>query len=93
MMTREEAVGLARKFFADAISKSMIQEGIISERDIFFHENYAIIPWNSAAFLKEGKWEDRLIGNVPIEVDRENGSCKFIGIGKVIEYRDLGFPV
>ncbi|MES0835819.1 hypothetical protein [Nocardiopsis tropica] len=93
MMEKEEAIDLARKFFKDAISKSMIQEGIISERDIFCHENYVIAPWDSAAFLKEGKWEERMIGNVPIEVDRETGNCRFIGIRRVIEYRDLGFPV
>ncbi|MFD3684161.1 hypothetical protein ACFWTE_04990 [Nocardiopsis sp. NPDC058631] len=93
MMKREEAVDLAREFFEDAISKSIIQKGIISERDIFCHENYVIVPWDSAAFLKEGKWEERMIGNVPIEVDRKTGRCKFMGIGRVMGYRELGFPV
>ncbi len=93
MMTKEEAIEVAREFFEDAISKSIIQRGMFSEQDIFCHEKYVIVPWDSVAFIKEGKWEERMIGNAPIRVDRETGDCGFIGVRQAVEYRKLGFPV
>ncbi|MEU1901605.1 hypothetical protein ABZ512_24745 [Nocardiopsis dassonvillei] len=93
MMTKEEAIEVARKFFDDAVGKLILQGGMISERDIFCHEKYVVLPWDSIAFLKEGKWEECFIGNAPIRVDRETGGCEFIGVRQAVEYRKLGFPV
>lgn len=93
MMAKEEAIQIAREFFEDAMNKAIIQRGMISERDIFCHENHVIVPWDSVEFLRDGEWEKGMIGNAPIRVDRETGSCGFIGVRQAVEYRKLGFPV
>ncbi|MCP3011988.1 hypothetical protein NGM33_01495 [Nocardiopsis dassonvillei] len=93
MMTKEEAIEVGRKFFDDAVGELILQGGMISEQDIFCHEKYVVLPWDSIGFLEEGKWEERFIGNAPIRVDRDTGDCEFIGVLQAVEYRKLGFPV
>lgn len=93
MMQKEEAIEIAKAFFRNEGNEEIFRGGMISDQDIFCHENYVIVPWDSIGFLKEHKWEERFIGNAPIRVDRETGSCEFIGVLQSVEYRKLGFPV
>ncbi|MEU0239251.1 hypothetical protein ABZ234_16325 [Nocardiopsis sp. NPDC006198] len=93
MMKKEEAIEIAKEFFRDESNEETFHGGMISEQDIFCHEKYVIVPWDSIGFLKEGKWKERFIGNAPIRVDRETGDCEFIGVLQSVEYRKIGFPV
>ncbi|QTD45508.1 YrhB domain-containing protein [Ottowia testudinis] len=44
---------------------------------IFFYE--------SSKFLKTGKFEDRLVGNSPVLIDRKNGDAKYLGTAMPVE--------
>jgi hypothetical protein len=53
-----------------------------------------IFVWNSKRFLDSGDFRDALLGNVPLIVDRANGSvhetCTFLSIDEIIDrYRKV----
>ncbi|MDE3721374.1 YrhB domain-containing protein [Nocardiopsis sp. N85] len=92
-LDRESALAKAEEFLASESKEWKHKDIKIIHDKAFQHEGRLIAPYNTVSYLNTGKMEHGLVGNVPIEVDMETGECEFIDIMKVLDYRDMGYPI
>ncbi|WP_433696859.1 hypothetical protein [Nocardiopsis sp. CA-288880] len=92
-LDRESALTKAEKFLKTESREWKHHDVEVIRERAFQHGRYLIAPYNTVSFLKTGKMEDSLVGNIPIQVDLTTGTCEFIDIMKVLDYRDMGYPV
>ncbi|WP_385626063.1 YrhB domain-containing protein [Streptomyces sp. P8-A8] len=56
---------------------------IVHER-VRIEDGHAVVPYNSRAFLDEGRKGAWLLGNPPVLVDLATGACRFMTIDEVL---------
>jgi len=92
MTTIVEAKKIAEGHLAKMVGSS---EAILIVDDSTIETDFGwIFIWNSRRYLESGDFRDALLGNVPLIVDRANGSvhetCTFLSIGEIIDrYRKV----
>jgi hypothetical protein len=82
--TISEAKALAEERLARIYSEAVVLDDSTVETDFGW-----IFCWNSKRYLESGDYRDALAGNVPLIVDRANGSvhetCTFLPIEEITD--------
>lgn len=84
MLSMRQALDVAVAFLTEDGEAWDPQTMRIEPEHAFIEEGKAVVPYNSRAFLDEGKKGAWLLGNLPVLVNLDTSVCRYMTIDEVL---------